>query len=90
MASTFYGGLGARVEERFTTRNGEEGKRSYTVFAEEPHGLSEGDVVNVSGLHSARVREYEKQDGSTGHAVDVVLNSPRIEKQSTDDSDSPF
>jgi len=88
VAKTFYNGLGARIEERFKTRSGEEAKKSYTLFTEQPHGLQEGDAVKASGLLSVKVREYEV-DGDVRHTADVVING-KAEVTSQADDSSPF
>lgn len=90
---TFYNGLGAGLKETFTLRSGEEGARYYSAFFEEPHGLSEGDKGDVSGLFSAKVNEYTTKDGETKQGVDVTLNSARFspsDDQPEDDGDFPF
>ena len=88
---TFYNGLGAAFKETFQLRNGETGARYYSAFFENPHGLTEGDRGNVSGLFSAKVSEFEK-DGEVRHGVDVTLNNARFESTGggSDDADSPF
>lgn len=86
---TFYDGKGASVVEEFTKRDGETGKKYYTAFFEEPHGLSEGDTGTFSGLHSARIREYEAE-GEIRQSLDVVLNNARFEADSGGGGESPF
>lgn len=89
---TFYNGLGAGIKETFKLRSGEEGSRYYSAFFDEPHGLSEGDRGNFSGLLGTKVSTYEK-DGETKYGVDVVLNSARYEAgedQPEDDDSTPF
>lgn len=93
VARTFYNGLGASFKETFTLRNGEEGARYYSAFFDEPHGLSEGQRGDVSGLFGAKVNEYTTKDGETKHSVDVTLNNARFSpaEDSGDDDDSlPF
>lgn len=93
VARTFYNGLGASFKESFTLRNGEEGARYYSAFFDEPHGLSEGQRGDVSGLFGAKVNEYTTKDGETKQGVDVTLNSARFspsDDQPDDDGDSPF
>lgn len=90
---TFYNGLGAGLKETFTLRSGEEGARYFSAFFEEPHGLSEGDKGDVSGLFSAKVNEYQTKEGETKHGVDVTLNSARFspaEGSDSGDGDLPF
>lgn len=87
VVNTFYNGLGARIEERFKLRNGEDGRKLYTLFTETPHGLNEGDEVKVSGTLSVKVREYEA-NGETRHTADVVINGKAEVTGSA--ADSPF
>lgn len=90
VARTFYNGLGASFKETFTRGDGTEGSRQYSAFFDQPHGLSEGDVGNASGLFGAKVNEYEK-DGEIRHSVDVTLNKARFEPTGDSGSDdSPF
>lgn len=87
---TFYGGLGAAVVEKFTKRDGSEGKDYFTAFFNEPHGLSEGDTGTFRGTFSAKIREYDK-DGETRQAVDKTLNSTKFtRKDSAPPSDTPW
>jgi len=77
VSRVFWEGKGAQVVEKYTTRNGERETR-YALFFDEPHGLSEGTILSVEGLLSATVDEFTKRDGTTGHAVNLKLNSPRV------------
>lgn len=88
VVSTFYNGSGARIEERFKLRNGEDGKKSYTLFTETPHGLNEGDEVKASGTLSVKVREYEV-DGEVRTTADVVING-KAEVTGSAPVDQPF
>ena len=90
VVSVFYNGLGARIEERFTLRSGEEGKKSYTLFAESPHGLNEGDFVKAKGTLSVKTREYEDKNGETRTAADVVINGTAEVQTPADDGDTPY
>ena len=90
VANVFYNGLGARIEERFKLRNGEEGKKSYTLFTEQPHGLSEGDFVKAKGTLSVKVREYEDGQGQTRTTADIVINGTAEVVEQADTSDGPF
>lgn len=91
VARTFYNGLGASIKETFQKRDGSEGASYYTAFFDKPHGLSEGDTGNFSGLLSVRAREYENKDGDTVTTADAILNSARFEPtDGGSDSDAPF
>ena len=77
---TFFNGKGAEVQETFTKRDGSEGKTRWAAWFEQPHGLSEGDVVKVSGLHSDEIDEWDK-DGEKRRAIKRSLNKARIQGQ---------
>jgi hypothetical protein len=77
VARVFWEGKGAQVVEKYTTKNGERETR-YALFFDQPHGLTEGSIISVEGLLSAVVDEFTKRDGTTGHAVSLKLNSPRV------------
>lgn len=77
VSRVFWQGKGAQVVETYTTKDGERQTR-YALFFDEPHGLSEGSVISVEGLLSATVDEFEKRDGTTGHAVNFKINKPRV------------
>ena len=85
----FYNGLGAEFVEAFQTRSGEQGEKKYSAFFDEPHGLSEGQVGNVSGLLSVKARLWERDGEPPVPMADIVLNSPRFEASSGAD-DIPF
>jgi hypothetical protein len=74
----FWEGKGAQVVERYTSQ-GSERTTKYSLFFDEAHGLAEGAIVNVEGLLSASVDEYDKRDGSgKGYAVALKINKPRV------------
>lgn len=74
----FWEGKGAQVVERYTVQ-GSERTTKYSLFFDEPHNLAEGSIVNVEGLLSASVDEYDKRDGSgKGYAVALKVNKPRV------------
>jgi len=87
---TFYEGKGVAFHEEFQKRDGSTGKAYYSAFANEPHGLAEGDKATFKGNLSVKVREYEAQDGTVKTTADVTLNNVKIERQDSVDSDSPF
>lgn len=73
----FWDGKGAQVVEKYNVQGTERTTR-YAVFFDEPHGLAEGSVINVEGLLSASVDEYDKRDGGKGYAVALKINEPRV------------
>jgi hypothetical protein len=73
----FYNGKGAEVVETFTA-GGKEISKRWACWFEEPHGLSEGEVVEVSGIHSDEVDEWTDKEQQTRHSVKRSLNKARI------------
>jgi len=73
---TFYNGKGAEVTESFEIK-GKEIKKRWTAWFDSEHGLSESDVVEVSGLHGDEVSEWEK-DGEIRHNVKRSLNKAKV------------
>ena len=83
---TFFDGKGAEVVEVFKKRDGSEGKTRWSIFFDEPHGLSEGDVIEVSGMHGDKVDEWQNRDGETVHSVKRTLNKARLANGATSDA----
>jgi len=79
---TFFEGKGAEVVEAFKKRDGSEGKTRWAAFFDEPHGLSEGDVIEVSGMHGDKVDQWEKE-GQTMHTIKRTLNKARLANGAT-------
>lgn len=77
VSRTFFDGKGAEVTEVFTKRDGTEGKTRWSAFFEEPHGLREGDTVEVSGLHGDKIEEFES-GGEIRRVVKRTLNKTRV------------
>lgn len=75
----FYNGLGAEFVESFERNDGTPGEKKYSAFFDTPHGLSEGQVGNVSGLLSVKARLWERDGEPPVPMADIVLNSPRFE-----------
>ena len=72
-------GFGVKVAEKFQVQ-GNDRKTQYTVWFKEPHGLSEGDIVSLSGFLSAKVGDpWTGQDGQERRSVELSLNDPRIQ-----------
>jgi len=70
-------GYGVSVAESYKDRNGEVRKSYYTVWTKET--LAVGDLINVKGLLSVKLDEYEK-DGEIKQTASANVNSPTIEK----------
>jgi len=73
----FTGGRGYAISETFKKQDGSEGKQRYKVWFEEAPDLAEGSRVDVSGLISAKVVEFEGNDGTVQYA-ELSLNKARI------------
>jgi len=73
---TFYNGRGAEVTESFTA-GGKDIKKRWACWFETEHGLSEGQTVEVSGIHSDQVDSWEK-DGETKYSVKRSINKTKI------------
>lgn len=86
--NVFQNGKAAGVVESFQKRDGTTGEQRYTAWFDQEHGLSEGSYGEFSGLLSAKVKDFERQDGSTGHAAEIHLNSARFKAIETEDT--PF
>lgn len=63
---------GFTIVESYVTQTGEKLSKYYKVWSDE--AVREGQLVNVSGIFSARINEY---DGKT--SVEIHINKPRIE-----------
>lgn len=70
-------GYGVSVAESYKNRDGEIRKSYYTVWTKED--LSVGDLINVKGLLSVKLDEYEK-NGETVRSASASVNNPTIEK----------
>jgi hypothetical protein len=77
---TFYNGKGAEITEEFTVSDRVIKKRWAAWFAE-PHGLVEGQTVELSGLHDDKIDEWDDRDtGDKKRAVKRSLNKAQIVK----------
>jgi len=75
----FFEGKGAEIVEEFTVK-GEARKKRWTAWFDAPHGLAEGSVVKVSGLHGDELNEWQdKESGETKRSVKRSLNKARLE-----------
>jgi len=76
ISRTFFDGKGAEVVESWQ-QGGETRTKRWAAFFEQPHGLSEGDQVEVSGMHGDKVDQWEKE-GQTMHTIRRTLNKARV------------
>ena len=81
---TFYNGLGAEVVESWQ-QNGETFTKRWSAFFEQPHGLSEGAEVTVSGIHGDKIDPWEK-DGEVRHSIKRTLNKVKVKTSKPDDA----
>lgn len=70
-------GYGATVAESYKDKSGEIRKNYYTVWTKD--SLQVGDLINVRGLLTVKLDEYEK-DGATVQKASASVNNPTIEK----------
>lgn len=84
----FYQGKGAEVVEKFNVK-GQPISKYWTVWFDEPHGLSEGDEVDVSGLHGDELNEWEKE-GETRRNVKRSISKARIKASESVPSDEAW
>jgi hypothetical protein len=70
-------GYGVSVSESYKDKAGEVRKNYYTVWTKE--NLAVGDLINVRGLLTVKLDEYEK-DGAMVQKASASVNNPTIEK----------
>lgn len=73
-------GYGATVVESYKDKSGETRKSYYTVWTKE--NLAVGDLINVKGLLSVKLDEFEK-DGVIKQTASANVNNPTIQKVDT-------
>ena len=89
VSRVFFSGKGAEVTETFTVNGSEKSKR-WTAWFDQPHGLSEGDGVKVSGLHSDQIDEWQdKVSGETKRSVKRSLNKARLDARGGNTQQAP-
>lgn len=72
------GSTGVALVETWTPDNGGEPRRSwFTAWFKQDPSLQVGQVVSVSGFHSAKTRTYDSPSGPKT-AVDVNVNAARL------------
>lgn len=72
-------GHGVQVAEKFEVK-GQPRTTRFTLWFQEPSGLSVGQKVSVSGFLGAKVGDpWTGQDGQERRSVEFSVNSPRIE-----------
>ena len=74
---------GIAVSNSFTDREGNERKDKFTVW-DQPAGIKVGSVVNVTGNVSARLDEFEGDNGLVRYAS-IHVNNPKIETAASEE-----
>jgi len=71
-------GHGVKVLEE--SRTGDKTYKTYfSVWFKEPHGLSEGDKVSLSGFLGAKIGDpWTDREGNERTSVELSVNSPRL------------
>lgn len=64
------------VAETVTLPDGRTFPKSYTVW-QDNEAPAIGAIVAVTGVMSAKIREYESQ-GNVKHAIDISINDPEV------------
>ena len=75
----FSGGKGFAVAETYQTRDGEQGKKPFTLWFDEPQSLSVGDKGNFSGLYSDKIESFTGREGNEVQTIRRNLNSARLD-----------
>lgn len=79
------GQKGFSCSTTYVTRNGEPKKQSFTIWTEELAGYKEGDVLNIRGLLSVRLEEWDDRvSGQKRQKAAIHVNQPQITR---DDSE---
>lgn len=73
----FSGGRGYAISETFKKQDGSDGKQRFKVWFDQPTQLAEGSRVDVSGILSAKVTEFDGDNG-TVQLAEISLNKSRV------------
>lgn len=74
----FSGGRGYAVSENFKKGDGSDGSSRWVVWFDQATTLAEGSTVDVSGLHSDKIKEFTNDSGEQKIYVERTLNSARL------------
>jgi hypothetical protein len=77
----FSGGRGYAISETFKKQDGSDGKQKFKVWFEQATPLAEGSRVDVSGVLSAKVAEFDGDNGTIQYA-ELSLNKARVNGES--------
>lgn len=89
------GGKGYIVEEQFKRQDGSDGTQKWNVWFEDVDQLTEGQVVNLGGVYSSKVAEFDGENG-TVQFVERSVNKASLSDNQPDqpeggnEEDLPF
>lgn len=93
VTKAFNGGKGYAIEERFKKQDGSDGVQKWKAWFEDGTVLSEGQVVNVGGVHSDKVDSFDGENGTVTY-VERSINKARLAdeqpEQPEGDGSEPF
>lgn len=83
VTSVFWNNMAAEITEFYTNKNGEQKQRRYKAWFEDPHTLSQGQNVSVSGQLSVALELWKEKDGTPkmdntgkqGQSIVISINS---------------
>lgn len=80
------GNKGFSCSTSYTTRQGEEKKQYFTVWADNLDHVREGQKYDIRGLLSARLEEWDdKNTGEKRQRAAIHVNQPKITPPKTED-----
>lgn len=65
------------LQEHVTLPDGRTFPKSYTIWYEGDQDIQVGALVSVTGVFSAKIREYPAPSGMK-HAIDISVNDPEV------------
>lgn len=82
----FIGRKGFSCSTSYTTKDGSEKKEYFTVWSDDLNHISEGQHIDIRGLISARIEEWEdKQSGELRRKAAIHVNQPKITPPKSED-----
>ena len=70
---------GLLLQERYTVANSQEYSRSWNVWFNGGHGLSENSTVTVSGQLAVKIEDYDDRDGNKRRRIRLDINNANLE-----------
>lgn len=74
----FHNGTGAELTESWNGREGKPMSKRWTAWFEQPHGLQEGETVELTGVHGDGVDEWQDKEQQTRHTVKRSINKAQV------------